>query len=127
MSNNIFLTKPIAYLTINDFDSNGNIVNPKLKNGKVIIMIQANFCGYCTIAKPAFQELANQNQSNFICVTIQGDGKEKGEKELNDMIKKIDPTFRGFPSYVGYKNGKYVKSHSGGRNKENLFAFAQSF
>jgi len=127
MSNNIFLTKPIAYLTINDFDSNGNIVNSKLKNGKVIIMIQANFCGYCTIAKPAFQELAKQNQSNFICVTIQGDGKEQGEKELNDMIKKIDPTFRGFPSYVGYKDGKYVKSHSGGRNKENLVAFAQSF
>lgn len=127
MSNNIFLTKPIAYVTINDFDSNGNIVNPKLKNGKVIIMIQANFCGYCTIAKPAFQELAKQNQSNFTCITIQGDGKEQGEKELNDMIKKIDPTFRGFPSYVGYKNGKYIKSHSGGRNKENLLSFAESF
>jgi len=127
MSNNIFLTKPIAYLTINDFDSNGNIVNPKLKNGKVIIMIQANFCGYCTIAKPAFQELANQNQSNFICVTIQGDGKETGEKELNDMIKKIDPTFRGFPGYVGYKNGKYVKSHSGGRSVQELENFANSF
>ena len=56
MSNKIYLTKPIAYLTIKDFDSNGNLINPKLKDGKVIIMIQANFCGYCTIAKPAFQE-----------------------------------------------------------------------
>jgi thiol-disulfide isomerase/thioredoxin len=127
MSNKIYLTKPIAYLTIKDFDSNGNLINPKLKDGKVIIMIQANFCGYCTIAKPAFQELAIDNQATFICVTIQGDGKESGEKELNDMIKKIDPTFRGFPSYVGYKNGKYIKSHSGGRTKESLKAFAESF
>lgn len=123
----MWLTKPVAYLTIKDFDTNGNLVNNELKAKKVVIMIQAGFCGYCTIAKPAFQDFANQKQNIIFCATIQGDGKEPGEKELNDMIKKIDPTFRGFPGYVGYKNGKYVKSHSGGRSVKDLENFANSF
>jgi thiol-disulfide isomerase/thioredoxin len=123
----MWLTKPVAYLTSKDFDGNGNIINSNLTDKKVVIMIQAAFCGYCTMAKPAFQDLANKNQGKFFCATIQGDGKEAGEKELNDMIKKIDPTFRGFPGYVGYKNGKYIKSHSGGRSIKDLENFANSF
>jgi thiol-disulfide isomerase/thioredoxin len=123
----LYLTKPIGYLTSKDFDSNGNLVNPELANKKVVIMIQANFCGYCTIAKPAFQEVANQNQGKCMFATIQGDGNQPDEKELNDMIKKIDPTFRGFPSWVGYKNGKYVKSYEGKRDAKSLQDFCNSF
>jgi hypothetical protein len=65
--------------------------------------------------------------SNEMLATIQGDGNQPGEKELNDMIKKIDPTFRGFPSWVGYKNGKYVKSHEGKRDAKSLQDFCNSF
>ena len=123
----LWLTKPVAYLTSKDFDENGNLINPQLKDKIVIIMIQAAFCGYCTIAKPAFQDFANKMQGKIFCATIQGDGKENGEKELNDMIKKIDPSFRGFPGYVAYKNGKYVKSHQGGRSIQDLEKFGSSF
>ena len=123
----MWLTKPVAYLTSKDFDENGNLINPQLKDKIVIIMIQAAFCGYCTIAKPAFQDFANKMQGKIFCATIQGDGNQPGEKELNDMIKKIDPTFRGFPSWVGYKNGKYVKSHEGKRDAKSLQDFCNSF
>ena len=121
-----YLNKPVGYLTITDFDQNGNLINPDIpKNKIVVIMIQANFCGYCTQAKPAFQEFGNNN-NNVIALTIQGDGTEKGEKELSNILKKIDPTFRGFPSYVAYKNGKYLKTHNGGRNLKDLELFVNS-
>jgi thiol-disulfide isomerase/thioredoxin len=120
-----YLNKPVGYLTITDFDQNGTLINPDIpKNKIVIIMIQANFCGYCTQAKPAFQEFAKNK--NVIALTIQGDGNEKGEKELSAILNKIDPTFRGFPSYVAYKNGKYLKSHNGGRSAKDLEMFVKS-
>jgi len=123
----IYLNKPVAYLVDTDFDANGNLINPQIpKNIPVVIMIQAKFCGHCTNAKPAFQEFANKNQGKIFCATIEGDGTQKGEKELSDNLKKIDPTFRGFPSYVGYKNTKFIKSHNGGRKLQDLENFAST-
>ena len=83
-------------------------------------MIQAEFCGHCTTSKPAFQEFANKNKDKVFCATIQGDGKQKGESELSKNIKKIYPDFRGYPSYVVYKNNKFFKVHDGGRDLKSL-------
>lgn len=123
----IYLQKPVAYLTDSDFDDNGNLINKKIPNDiPVVIMIQANFCGYCSHAKPAFQEFANKYEGKVFCATIQGDGTQPGEKELMKKIKKIDPSFKGYPDYVGYKNGKLIKVHTGGRNVSDLETFVKS-
>lgn len=123
----IYLQKPVAYLTDSDFDDNGNLINKKIPNDiPVVIMIQANFCGYCSHAKPAFQEFANKHEGKVFCATIQGDGTQAGEKELMKKIKKIDPSFRGYPDYVGYKNGKLIKVHTGGRNVNDLENFVKT-
>ena len=117
-----FLNYPIGYLQITDFDSNGNLINPQIpKDRNVLIMIQSNFCGHCTKAKPAFQDLANDGQ--ILCLTIQADGDQKGERELGEMLNKIDPSFRGFPHYVLYRGGRRIATHDGGRSKEELSAF----
>lgn len=117
----IYLQKPVGYLINSDFDEDGNLINKKIPNNiPVLIMIQANFCGYCSQAKPAFQEFANKNEGKVFCATIQGDGKEVGEKELANKIKKIDPSFRGYPSYIVYRNSKFIKVHNGGRDQKDL-------
>jgi len=119
-----YLNKPVAYLTNDDFDAEGNIVNNQIpKDQPVLIMIQGNFCGYCTQAKPAFQKLAEKYVGKIFCATIQGDGKEKGEAELSKRLNSVLPGFRGFPEYVLYKNGKRVKKHEGGRTMEELESF----
>lgn len=116
-----YLNKPVAYLQDFDFDSSGNLINQSIpKNKPVIIMIQAEFCGHCTTAKPAFQDFANKNKDRVFCATIQGDGKQKGERELSKNINKIHPNFRGYPSYVVYKNNKFFKIHEGGRDLDSL-------
>jgi thiol-disulfide isomerase/thioredoxin len=123
----IYLKKPIAYLINDDFDKDGNLVHPKIpKEIPTVIMIQAKFCGYCTQAKPAFQDFASKMNGKIFTATIEGDGEQPGEKELGSRIKKIDPTFRGYPHYIAYKNGKFLKTHTGGRTVDELEKFANS-
>lgn len=118
-----FLDYPIGYLQVSDFNSDGKLTNPLIPNDKnVLIMVQGNFCGYCTQAKAAFQDLANEGK--ILCMTIQADGTEKGEKELGQMIPSIDKSFRGYPHYILYRNGNYVATHDGGRDKKSLEQFA---
>ena len=124
-----FMEYPVHYLQITDFDDTGKIINPEiLAAGKpTVIMIQAGFCGWCTKAKPAYQEFGNKYQDQAFVTTIQSDGEVAGEKELAKMLKKIDPTFRGFPSYVMYdESGVYKKSHSGGRTVEDIHQFVSN-
>ena len=119
-----YLNKPVAYLQDFDFDKNGKLINKNIPTDKpVIIMIQGNFCGYCTQAKPAFQKLAEKHIGQIFCATIQGDGNEKGESDLAKRLNSVLPGFRGFPEYVMYKNGKRVKKHEGGRTMEALESF----
>jgi thiol-disulfide isomerase/thioredoxin len=121
MKRMLFLNKPVAYLQNDDFDKKGNLINSSIpKNKPVIIMIQANFCGYCTKSKPDFQNFADKNSGKYFFATIQGDGTQPGEKELGERLEIIHPKFRGFPSYVGYKNGKFIKVHEGGRDEKSL-------
>jgi len=123
----MYLNKPVAYLVNDDIDEDGNIVNDLIpKDIPVLIMVQANFCGHCTVAKPAFQTLANKNEGKIFCATIQGDGKEPGEEELGERLSKLIPEFRGFPDYVLFKNGKFVQKHEGGRSLEALEKFVYS-
>ena len=122
-----YLNKPVAYLVESDFDNNGNLINPQIPRDKpVVIMLQGNFCGYCTQAKPAFQKFAESNKGMVFAATIQGDGKEPGEQELSKKLNEFFPDFEGFPTYIGYKNGKFVGVHHGGRSVEELEKFARS-
>lgn len=116
----------IIYLEIHDFTDDGKLkpyINKKLPT---IVMVQGNFCGYCTMSKPAFQELANSNNNKFVCCTIKIDG-EKSEQELAKLIPKWDKNYIGVPCYLGFnKKGEYVKSHDGGRDKKSLEQFVKT-
>jgi len=100
---------PVVYLQNSDFDHNGNIINPLLKNRKVLIMTQADYCGHCTEAKPHFEKAAKilkSKGSKTIFATIHADSENVEEKNLMKIINKINPKFAGFPDYVMFENGK---------------------
>ena len=120
----MYLNYPIAYLVDKDFNDNGNLINDKIPKDKpVLIMIQANFCDYCTIAKHDFQKFAEKNKNKVFSATIQGDGTEQGEKELSAKLSTLFPDFKGFPEYVKYKNEKFISIHKGGRKLKDLEDF----
>jgi thioredoxin-like negative regulator of GroEL len=103
---------------LEDSDFNGNTLDVP---GKVVIMIQSLGCGHCTTAKPAFSQAAGTVDGVKWC-TIESD--TAGEK-LNNIVNKM-PGFRGFPHYVGYKDGRLIGTFEGGRDVESLKKFAKS-
>jgi thiol-disulfide isomerase/thioredoxin len=114
------LSRPVAYLEDSDFDQQGNL----LHKGLAVVMIQASFCGYCNMAKPAFQEFANKTKGKVFCATIHGDSNKPSVKALMARIKTIKPDFRGYPDYILYMNGKRLDKQIGGRDLGDLYRFA---
>jgi len=122
-----FFTTPVAYLDTNDFDDNGNLINPLIPTTvPVFIMIQANFCGYCKIAKPDFQTFAQNNLGKFFCASIQADSQNPDVQALKNKMGNIYPGLQGFPSYIIFFQGKRI-IYSGGRKLSDLQAFADGF
>ena len=115
----------VAYLEIQDFDSNGNL-KPYVNNGKpTVIMGQGSFCGYCTKAKPAFEQLAKLDD-NIVAATILTDGKQS-EKAASKFLRVWDPEHRGVPAYFGFSSdGRFKSIHRGGRDLSSLQGFVSS-
>ena len=113
----------VAYLEIDDFDSDGNLKQYVCRGKNVVIMGQANFCGYCKQAAPAFETFA-KSHPNVVAAAIVSDGEES-EKAAGKLFKKWDAKHRGVPSYFGFdSNGKYKGVHGGGRDVTSLKKFA---
>jgi thiol-disulfide isomerase/thioredoxin len=120
----MYLNRPIAYLEDDDFDSEGRLVNPGIPDDlPVVVMLQANFCGFCTEAKTAFQEFANVNEGKVFCATIQGDGNIGGEKALGERLRKVKSNFRGFPDYALFVEGSRIPKEIKGRSLAELEEF----
>ena len=121
------LQYPVAHLEDTDFDSQGNLINPKaLQYPIMVVMIQSSWCGHCKMAKPAYQEFANKKYgTNILVATIQADGDRPSEKALGKRVGNIIPGLRGFPEYALFKNGKFVTSNISGRGVSDLEAFVR--
>lgn len=117
-----YLNAPVAYLVDSDITDEGTVLG--IPDGKpAIIMLQAGWCPHCTTAKPAFQKLADENSDWLFAATIAGDGTEPGEPVSQAKMQALTHnTFRGFPTYVGVKNG-VNKVHEGGRDVDSMKKF----
>lgn len=115
--------KNVPYLEQQDVNSDGSL-KPHVGNGKAcVVMVQGLFCGYCTQAKPAFENCSKQSK-NVRFVTVQIDGGPS-EKSAGNLITKNDSSYRGVPTYFGFNSqGKYVGTHTGGRDEQSLMNFA---
>lgn len=107
----IFFEKPIIYLETTDFNKMGELINPYFKDKKVIVLLQANYCQFCTDIKPFFQKAANKYHPTVIFATIQADGERTGEREFSRILDYIKPGFLGFPDFVKYVNGKRINDN----------------
>lgn len=111
----------VPYLEGDDINSDGSLKEYVGRGKPTVVMVQGNFCGYCTQAKPDFQKFAKS--ANCMVATVQSDGDEKDQlagKKLSVVNKA-----RGVPAYLGFdKNGKFVGNHEGGRDTNSLIEFA---
>ncbi len=79
------------------------------KDGKVVILYFANWCGHCQHLKPAYQELADK-ADGFAVAAVDADDNDNLLQEL----QKADAEYevRGFPTIVSYKDGKYFSTYA---------------
>jgi len=117
-----YLLPPIVYLESKDFTPSGHLRT--FKDKTCIIMVQANWCGACKNAKPAYQSFASKAK-NVVCLAIEEDEENPDNSKRLDLIKKIKPSFEGFPDYLLYKKGKYIKKEINGRTEAALEEFCQ--
>jgi thiol-disulfide isomerase/thioredoxin len=115
----------VMFLESQDFDDSGNLIPSSDK--PVVTMLLASWCVHCKTTKPVFQEFANsENGKNVYTAVIYSDGPTAGEKQLSKRLNKLIPNFRGFPTIVKFKNGKYVGTFEGPRTVDGLKKFAKT-
>lgn len=94
-------------LNAQDFNSKGELIKPSLMDKKVIILIQADYCGYCKDVKPTFEMLAKEyHKTGIVLATIKLDSDHPNE-QLGNVIHKIKQDFRGIPDFI-----KVIKGHT---------------
>lgn len=117
------LTDPVMYLERSDFLSDGKMV-PNLLVSPVFVMFQAEYCGHCKTAKPAFQALANEGIVR--CMTVQGDGERQSERDIVPLLGRIYPGFLGYPSFMLFKTDGSRVPYTGKRDLASMRAFVLS-
>lgn len=108
----------VPYLQTPDVNPNDGSIDPDICAGKpAVVMIQGNFCGWCTKAKPEVQKLADMGVVTVCTVQTDGDDLDKG---ANANLSKVN-TSQGVPSFLIYdRKGKFVKVHNGERTADAL-------
>ena len=100
-----------------DFDERGN-----LKKGfpKAVIVFFAPWCGHCRHFAPTFAEFAASASGPKLLV-----GAVDGTQET-DLLRRIPYKIEGYPTVIGYRNGRYKQVFEGPRTLEALQSFASS-
>jgi len=117
------LQEPVIYLEESDFDSNLRV--PAFQ-GLTILMVQGNYCGYCTQMKPIFQELAERMTGNGLTfATIQVDSEYPSEhifRNPNFVNAFLRTNLPGVPYIVKMYNGVVVDDSvfKGNRDAKSL-------
>ena len=96
-----------------DFDDKLNLK----KDGKVVVLYFANWCGHCNHLKPAYQKLAD-NAKGFTVVAVDADDNDG----LTDIINsKGEYKVQGYPTIVSYDNCKYFSTYGANNDKFRTF------
>lgn len=119
----------LIHLDINDFDMGTNTLKYKGNDvkGKWFCMIQGNFCGYCTQAKPEFLKAQKMAGKDVMFCTVQIDGTD-AEQKLGKQMKNItNMKLNGVPAFVLFIDGKAQKLYEGNRDAPSLVQFVTNF
>lgn len=124
-----FNNTKVIFLEITDFHNGMLMYKGRPFPGRVLVMVQGDFCGYCTKAKPDFIKVANQHgattlsPNSVVFATIKIDGK-KSESDLSKRLPEITGMdMKGVPAYLLFVNGKFAGPHEGGRDADSIKRF----
>ena len=96
-----------------DFDDKLNLK----KDGKVVVLYFANWCGHCNHLKPDYQKLAD-NAKGFSVVAVDADDNDGLIEKIQSMGDDAEYDVRGFPTIVSYYNGKYFSTYGPSKGED---------
>ena len=97
----------VVMLKKGDFDNKMNLK----KDGKVIVLYFANWCGHCQRLKPAYQELV-KTANGVVIASVNADDNDGLLDRMKSMGQKLEYEVNGFPTIISYNNGKYFSTYS---------------
>jgi thiol-disulfide isomerase/thioredoxin len=101
-------------------DINKKTINKNLSQGKpMFMMIYADWCGYCSKAKPHFQQASEIVKDKVTFIAICADGKY-ADKGAYEKIKNVFPV-NGFPTFIVFDSSGNVKTGYSGERTVNSF------
>ena len=98
------------------FDNKNVYINKNITKGNPgLLLIYADWCGYCNRFKPVYNEICDQMGSKFPCVSIEHSDLTNDEV----LISKLD--FQGYPTIKFFdQHGKILGDYNGDRNKSSI-------
>jgi protein disulfide-isomerase A6 len=108
----------ILMLKKGDFDDKLNLK----KDGKVVVLYFANWCGHCNHLKPAYNELADKSKG-FTVAAVDADDNDGLIELIQSMGTSAEYHVQGFPTIVSYNNGKYFSSYGPSNDEEGRKRF----
>jgi len=110
----------IKELKTNAFLIKNNSVYLQNIKGPGMLLIHAEWCGYCKRFMPLFQNLNKKIGNNFSCVAIENSELENSHNLSNALNFKYFPTIKFFDQY-----GKIIDTYPDNlpRDEENLLQY----
>ena len=108
----------IVMLKKGDFDDKLNLK----KDGKVVILYFANWCGHCKDLKPDYQKLAD-GAKGFTVAAVDADNNDGLIELIQSMGENSEYDVRGFPTVVSYEGGKYYSTYGPSNDGKQFRSF----
>lgn len=109
-------------LTIDNFKViNSNVfINPRIMKGNPgIILVHANWCGYCVKFMPTYKKIAaqlNQEGDSFACLAIESEELKKDNGAVSNAL-----SIEGFPTLFWVaQDGKVLGQYKGDRDPNTI-------
>ena len=106
----------VIMLKKSDFDNNLNLK----KQGKVVILYFADWCGHCKHLKPDYQKLAD-NKEGFTVAAVDADNNGGLIEMIQSKGDKAEYQVQGFPTVVSYYDGNYFSTYGANNDKFRTF------
>lgn len=135
-----FNTPNVLYLEDTDFKEQGSSIvlsSSSLKRNSMpffadttIVMVQGNYCGYCTQFKPIFQQLADDlifDSLDFATIRIDSPHPSEQIFKSNGFFERLTGRpLEGVPTLLKFVNGKFMDVFQGKRTYNDVRSWVMS-
>lgn len=107
-------------LNTNSLEEMNNLRNEK-RNGLVMILFYATWCGHCSAMEPEWEKLQENHPENVSLAKVESEDYNNYEMSPNE------DRVQGYPTVRLYHHDKMVKEFDGERNFETMYQFIEDY